>query len=156
MFSRSDADALSAVAREYGIKPSAFLALGLKESGGRPMWNVNGLDRPAIRFEGHYFFRYLKETSGLAIAVELGLANEVVPTGQSVERALEIAHDMCERSSRYLEYHKERMFQSLGYRVLALKRVRIGNLSLGDLKEGEVRQLSSKEVQGLLVTKPGR
>jgi len=75
MFSRSDTDALSAVAREYGIKPAAFLALGLKESGGRPMWNVNGLDRPAIRFEGHYFFRYLKDTANLASAVERGLAS---------------------------------------------------------------------------------
>lgn len=47
-------------------------------------------------------------------AYALGLVNEVVPTGQGVERALEIARDICERSPRYLEYHKERMFQALG------------------------------------------
>jgi hypothetical protein len=75
MFSKSEVDALSGVAREYGIKPSAFLALGLKESGGRPMWRLDGINRPAIRFEGHYFFRYLKTKPDQDKAVELGLAN---------------------------------------------------------------------------------
>jgi 23S rRNA pseudouridine2605 synthase len=43
-----------------------------------------------------------------------------------------------------------RMFESLGYPVLALKRVRLGSLSLGKLKEGEIRELSAKEVKALL------
>ncbi|MBM3343913.1 MAG: enoyl-CoA hydratase/isomerase family protein [Betaproteobacteria bacterium] len=47
-------------------------------------------------------------------AVELGLANEVVPTGQSVERARAIARDMCRRPLQYVRYHKERFFQSIG------------------------------------------
>lgn len=47
-------------------------------------------------------------------AVDLGLANEVVPTGKSVERALEIARAMCRRPLEFLQYHKERVFQSLG------------------------------------------
>ena len=47
-------------------------------------------------------------------AVELGLANEVVPKGKSVDRALVIAHEMCRRPLAYLQYHKERVFQSLG------------------------------------------
>lgn len=46
-----------------------------------------------------------------------------------------------------------RMFGSLGYRVLALKRIRVGGLSLGNLKEGEVRKLSNKDMQALLVRK---
>src|SRR5215831_10158780 len=49
-----------------------------------------------------------------ARAVELGLANEVVPKGRSVERAEEIAREMCRRPVAYLQYHKERAFQSLG------------------------------------------
>lgn len=77
MFSTADAAQIKSVAAAFGIKPSAFLALGLKESGGRPMWNVDGQDRPAIRFEGHYFFRYLKGKPALARAVDLGLANPV-------------------------------------------------------------------------------
>jgi enoyl-CoA hydratase/carnithine racemase len=47
-------------------------------------------------------------------AVELGMANEVVATGQSVERAKAIARDICRRPMSYLQYHKERVFQSLG------------------------------------------
>ena len=43
-----------------------------------------------------------------------------------------------------------RMFGSLDYRVLALKRVRIGNLSLDNLNEGDTRQLSSQEIAALL------
>jgi 23S rRNA pseudouridine2605 synthase len=43
-----------------------------------------------------------------------------------------------------------RMFERLGYPVLALKRVRVGDLKLGDLKEGEVRRLSDKEIGSLL------
>jgi len=49
-----------------------------------------------------------------------------------------------------------RMFQSLGRRVLALKRVRVGNLFLGDLKEGETRELSVREVQALLADEQKR
>jgi enoyl-CoA hydratase/carnithine racemase len=47
-------------------------------------------------------------------ALELGMVNEVVPTGQSVERAREIAREICRRPMRYVQYHKERFFQSLG------------------------------------------
>ncbi len=43
-----------------------------------------------------------------------------------------------------------RMLDSLGHRVLDLKRIRIGSLNLGNLKEGDVRELSAQEVQALL------
>jgi len=43
-----------------------------------------------------------------------------------------------------------RMFERLGHPVLALKRVRLGGLHLGDLKEGEVRRLTTREI-GTLV-----
>jgi 23S rRNA pseudouridine2605 synthase len=42
-----------------------------------------------------------------------------------------------------------RMFASLGYRVIALERIRMGNLLLGDLPEGKMRVLSKSEVAGL-------
>jgi len=43
-----------------------------------------------------------------------------------------------------------RMFDALGYHVLALKRVRIGRLELGELKEGRTRELSPGEIKMLL------
>jgi 23S rRNA pseudouridine2605 synthase len=43
-----------------------------------------------------------------------------------------------------------RMFERLGHPVLALKRVRIAGLILGDLREGGSRELTSGEVRSLL------
>jgi len=43
-----------------------------------------------------------------------------------------------------------RMFESVGHRVLALKRIRLGNLSLGTLGEGKTRELSTQEIRSLL------
>lgn len=40
-----------------------------------------------------------------------------------------------------------RMFAALGYRVVALKRVREGSIVLGGLAEGELRELSAGEVE---------
>ncbi len=42
--------------------------------------------------------------------------------------------------------HLRRLFQSLGYRVSDLKRIRIGGLRLGNLKEGEFKFLDAKDV----------
>jgi pseudouridine synthase len=47
-----------------------------------------------------------------------------------------------------------RMFTALGCRVLALKRVRLGNLTLGNLNEGAVRELGAKEIRRLLSGEP--
>ena len=43
-----------------------------------------------------------------------------------------------------------RMFESIGNKVIHLKRVRIGNLLLGNLPRGEWRELEEKEIQGLM------
>jgi len=43
-----------------------------------------------------------------------------------------------------------RMFDCLGHRVLALKRIRTGSLSLGNLPEGKTRELSAQEVRTLI------
>ncbi|MDD5399556.1 MAG: pseudouridine synthase, partial [Dehalococcoidia bacterium] len=43
-----------------------------------------------------------------------------------------------------------RMFAHLGYTVKALKRVRTGNLRLGDLAEGSFRRLSVQEIASAL------
>jgi 23S rRNA pseudouridine2605 synthase len=42
-----------------------------------------------------------------------------------------------------------RMFAALGYRVLELKRTRVGGLRLGTLPEGEIRELTPGQVQSL-------
>jgi 23S rRNA pseudouridine2604 synthase len=47
-----------------------------------------------------------------------------------------------------------RMCKALGYRVTSLQRVRIINLTLGDLQVGRWRKLQMKEVRALLPHKP--
>ena len=42
-----------------------------------------------------------------------------------------------------------RMSEALGYEVKKLKRIRIMNINLGDLKIGEWRDLTIKELKGL-------
>ena len=42
------------------------------------------------------------------------------------------------------------MFERLGHPVLALQRVRIGSLRLGDLREGMVRRVTKREMKDLL------
>lgn len=42
-----------------------------------------------------------------------------------------------------------RMFQVIEHRVEELKRIKIGNISLGDLKVGQYRELNSKEINYL-------
>lgn len=43
-----------------------------------------------------------------------------------------------------------RMSEALGYRVVQLKRIRVMNITLGDLKPGEYRQISVKEIEELM------
>jgi len=46
-----------------------------------------------------------------------------------------------------------RMFKALGYQILELKRVGIGNIFLGNLKPGEYRLLKGSQVTGTFVKK---
>lgn len=46
--------------------------------------------------------------------------------------------------------HLRRLFNALGYYVIDLKRIRIGNLPLGDLKSGEYKFLTKEKIYHLL------
>ena len=43
-----------------------------------------------------------------------------------------------------------KMFESFGIEVARLKRIKVGNLKLGMLKQGEYRELKEEEVNALL------
>lgn len=47
-----------------------------------------------------------------------------------------------------------RMLANLGYRVLSLRRIRMGSLTLGNLKEGVARELTAAEIRALRAHKP--
>ena len=46
-----------------------------------------------------------------------------------------------------------RMFEKTGHHIIALKRIRIGKLNLGRLEEGKVRELTTNEIEQLLLNK---
>lgn len=46
-----------------------------------------------------------------------------------------------------------KMFKKVGHEVIRLKRVQIGNINIGNLKEGEFRYLSTDEVKDILKRK---
>jgi len=48
------------------------------------------------------------------------------------------------------KHQVRRMFEAMGYTVKSLKRIRMGNLQLGSLAAGKVRELRRDEVEGLI------
>lgn len=64
------------IAEEIKVPPAALLAVVDVESGGRVFARVNGKNEPLIRFEGHYFDRFLRGEPRIK-ARKAGLANPV-------------------------------------------------------------------------------
>ncbi len=74
MFSLNDRQAISQIAARLDVPLAALLAVIEVESGGQAFAKVRGRKEPLIRFEGHYFHRFLKGQK-LASAVIAGLAS---------------------------------------------------------------------------------
>lgn len=74
MFSQQTVEAIHKIADSNQIERAALLAVAEVESGGVPFWKVGGEKKPAIRFEGHYFYRLLPKAKR-DVAVRRGLAN---------------------------------------------------------------------------------
>lgn len=55
---------------------------------------------------------------------------------------------ICIREGMY--HQVKRMYAALGLHVNYLRRIQIGNLSIGDLKPSEVRELTAQEIEALL------
>lgn len=62
-------------AKEHDIEVEAALAVFDVESAGVAFWNVNGVSRPIIRYEGHYMYARLNDKSVREAAVKAGLAS---------------------------------------------------------------------------------
>lgn len=74
MFSKDTIRKIEAMAKDLDVEPAALLAVAEVESAGVTSWKVDGQNLPAIRFEGHYFYKLLKGKQRDA-AVAAGLAN---------------------------------------------------------------------------------
>lgn len=74
MFDKETIKTVIDVADKYNIEAAALLAIADVESAGKPFWTVNGKPRPAVRFEGHYFYQRLNDADRIK-AQQAGLAN---------------------------------------------------------------------------------
>lgn len=54
-------DRIAEIAREWCIPPAALLAVKLVESGNNKTGFIEGINKPIILFEGHIFFKLLKQ-----------------------------------------------------------------------------------------------
>ncbi|HEY7851124.1 MAG TPA: pseudouridine synthase [Ktedonobacterales bacterium] len=85
----------------------------------------------------------------------LALEGEARPTAPARAWLLRPGGDDPETTWVAAELHEgrnrqvRRMFDALGHHVLQLRRVRVGPLALGDLRPGEVRPLSERELAAL-------
>ncbi len=108
------------------------------------------LTHPRFEFEKEYLIQIQGSLKNAEIRrLEQGITLEDGPTRPaSVRRSTSsppfnyniTIHEGKKRQVR-------RMFERLGHPVLALKRIRFGSLTLGNLKEGEVRRLTTREVK---------
>jgi 23S rRNA pseudouridine2605 synthase len=89
-----------------------------------------------------------EELHSLEQGVELddGVTHKAVV--REAEGALPFSYSVIIREGRKRQVR--RMFAALGHRVVSLQRTRIGSLQLGALAEGEVRELGTREVRGLI------
>ena len=60
MFTPEIRAAIEKIAGNLNVPPAALLAVVDVESGGRMSANIDGKEEPLIRFEGHYFDRFLR------------------------------------------------------------------------------------------------
>ena len=74
MFDSKTTAAIGPIAEKLDVPLAALLAVIEVESGGRSFATVNGKPEPLIRFEGHYFDRFLTGNAKLEARAE-GLAN---------------------------------------------------------------------------------
>lgn len=110
------------------------------------------LTHPRFEQEKEYLVCIKKElTAGDIARLKSGLELDDGPTAPAgVRQVSEAPYNYSITIHEGRKRQVRRMLAALGCPVLALKRVRLGNLRLGSLKEGETRILSAAEVEKAL------
>lgn len=75
MFNNVQRVAIKTLCERFGVPLEWALGLAEVESAGRAFWTIDGRSLPAIRQEGHYFYKYLPEAKRPG-AVQRGLAHK--------------------------------------------------------------------------------
>jgi len=151
---RTVIDILPAKYRRLGLHPVGRLD---KDSTGLLLLTNDGdftyrLTHPRFEKEKEYFVQVEGRMKADEMRIlERGVELEDGMTHKAIVKSIKsppfnysiVLHEGHKRQVR-------RMFAALGYRVTALKRVREGSVALGDLGEGESRELSAWEVGRLM------
>lgn len=74
MFDKASLSKIRQIGSTFDLNGRALAAVAWVESAGTPYWNIQGQPLPAIRWEGHYFWKRLKGDQ-LKQAVREGLAS---------------------------------------------------------------------------------
>jgi pseudouridine synthase len=114
---------------------------------------ANRLMHPSYRVIKEYRIRIKPKPDLSTLAtLEKGISLDGKKTAPAVFRILTTTAKGTHVMAKLHEGRKRelrRMFEYTGFRVLALKRVRLGSLHLGNLKKGKWRHLTSEEVTRL-------
>lgn len=112
------------------------------------------LTHPKFEIEKEYFVQTDKQLSpGQKEKLEEGVALEDGVSCPAVIQELKPPFNYSVTIYEGRKRQVRRMFESLGVKVLFLKRTRIGNLKLGNLEVGQARELTQNEVRELLINK---
>lgn len=74
MFNKTTIDTITKIAKDNNLEPAKLLAVADVESAGVAFWNIGGVVKPPVRFEGHYFYKRLNGEK-LDKAIKEGLAS---------------------------------------------------------------------------------
>jgi 23S rRNA pseudouridine2605 synthase len=114
---------------------------------------TNRLLHPSFQIER----RYIVQVEGRVNGREIGLLLNGIrlEDGIAIMDRVDVISISDKKSILDISLHEgrkrliRRMFKALGHQVIDLLRVQFGPLSLGDLKEGEIRPLTEEEVYKL-------
>lgn len=101
MFDLETTAVISKLAKEFGLETAALLAVVETESAGVAFWKVGNFSKPAIRFEGHYFYARIADDRK-AEAIRLGLASPKVG-GVANPRSYSARYALLERARAFDE-----------------------------------------------------
>mgnify|MGYP003299930265 CR=1 FL=1 len=113
---------------------------------------TNKLTHPSSKIEKTYIAKVEGIVSGYAIKK---LRNGVIIDGRKTSKAKVKLKSIDKKNNKSLveltihegrNHQVRKMFESVGYQVLKLKREKYANLDLKGLKPGEYRKLSNKEI----------
>ncbi|RUA09154.1 MAG: pseudouridine synthase [Fusobacteria bacterium] len=119
--------------------------------------NDGDLYNKVIHPKGEVYKKYLVQVAGLIKKIKIGQLKAGIKLEDGLTLPAKVRFLKEEGSTTWLTIsiregrnrQVRRMFEAVGHRVINLKRVKIGNIPLGDLEVGKYRVLTKEEIKYL-------